>query len=169
MALSTVTKNFTDGTIVLSDGTGTPLTCTVQADGGDFSLAGLQGKYLNAVSKYESRGRVTSIRRGARIYPTVSFTCQMRQFTSASSNQITDFLHQTGSYSAAVSTRSETDVFAFDITFTVEGTDHNDAADHTITLTDVVMTDFSFSEGDPNTFSFSGEVIGSISGIATEY
>ena len=42
MAISSVVKNFRDGTLLFEDGTGTPLALTVQYDEGNFSLSGLQ-------------------------------------------------------------------------------------------------------------------------------
>jgi hypothetical protein len=52
-------------------------------------------------------------------------------------------------------------VFGLKITLTIEGTNFGDVADHTIVMSGVHCT-IDFSEGDPNSFSISGTVYGSI-------
>ena len=67
MAISSVVKNFRDGTIVLSDGTGTPLTVTIQFENGDLSISGTnQGNYEH--TKYLDRGELGSIRKTNRMF-----------------------------------------------------------------------------------------------------
>ena len=84
MALSTVTKHFTDGSITLKDGTGTPLTLTVALSVGDLTISGLETDTLGrAVNAYETRGVLRSLRRGARVYPTVSFSAHLADVTDA--------------------------------------------------------------------------------------
>ena len=143
MALSTVTKHFTDGSITLKDGTGTPLTLTVALSVGDLTISGLETDTLGrAVNAYETRGVLRSLRRGARVYPTVSFSAHLADVTDATDKTLFDFILKRGASASNVSTTAGTgDVYTLDVVFTIEGTDLGDAADHVITLEDVHFTE----------------------------
>jgi hypothetical protein len=161
MAASTVIKNLNDGTITLEDGTGSPVTLVVPFSVGDFSLDGLAAT-LNEVTAYETRGTLNTVRHTARTYPTLSFSMQVADYADGTDGTVLDFVRFANSYSANVSTLgANADVKTVKVTLTVEGTDHGDAADHTIVLDDVHVT-ASSSEGDPNTVSISGTVYGSV-------
>ena len=165
MAVSTVTKNWTAGSVTLRDGTSSPVSLALDFDNGDFSISGL-AKSLREVSKYERRGSFQTAALAARTYPTGSFTAQMTQFSEASgTGTIADFILQQAAYSANVSTLGSGTAlpYTIDIVFAVEGTNFGDSADHTFTLTDC-RTTFDFSEGDPNAYSISFEVLGAVSG-----
>lgn len=162
MALSTVVKNFTDGSIQLKDGTGTPITVTVQFSDGDFSASGFQ-EQMNEVVAYETRGVLNSVRHTVRKYITFSFTAQMSQFTNATA-YLSDAVLKNGAFSAAVSTLGTTaDVYTLDVVFTVEGTNFGDSADHTFTLEDCHLS-LDFAEGDPNKFTINGTCYGAVVG-----
>lgn len=165
MAVSTVYKTAIDGSIKLLDGTsGTPLEITLSYDNGDFSCGPLKD-VLNEDVAFERRGKFMGVRAGARIYPTGSFTATMTQFSDATAGTLADFLLRNGNYSAAVSTLGSTaEIYTVDIELTVEGTDHGDAADHTMTLEDCSVRIDSFSEGEPNSFSISFTCYGAITG-----
>ena len=77
MAVSTVIKHFTDGTIELADGTGTPVTLTVPFSQGDFSISGVQ-ESQKAVNVYQSRGTLHSLRLGEKTFVTGSFSATSR-------------------------------------------------------------------------------------------
>lgn len=166
MAASTFIKNNMDGSLILKDGTGTPITLTVPYEQGNFSISGLQ-KVLNNVVAYESRGRLLTVRHTTRVYPTFSFAAYMAQFTAGASaaTLIDVFLKTTSTtFAAAISTLGSTaDVYTLDLAFTVEGTDFGDSADPTFTLEDCYCT-FDFAEGDPNAFTVNGTVYGAITG-----
>lgn len=164
-AQSTVVKHWTDGSLQLLDGTGTPLTCTARFSTGDFSISGLKAK-LRDTAAYQARGVVTSIRHGNRNFPSISFTCQIAEFSETSTGTIIDFITaRSGSpYSARVSTRgSAAEVFTCDVKITVEGSNHGDTNDGAFTAEDVELS-FDFSEGEPNTITLNGTVYGAISG-----
>jgi hypothetical protein len=163
MAASVIIKHFTDGTITLKDGTGSPVTLAVPFSAGDLSLSGLAQDALGrATNAYESRGALNSLRRGAREYPTVSFSAHMADISDGSNTTIVDFLRKKGAYAANVSTTAATgDVYTVDIVLTVEGTDFGDASDHTVTMEDVDCR-IDISEGEPNTFTVNGTVYGTI-------
>jgi hypothetical protein len=165
MALSTVTKHFTDGSITLKDGTGTPLTLTVALSVGDLTISGVETDTLGrTVNAYETRGVLRSLRRGARVYPTVSFSAHLADVTDASDKTLFDFILKRGASASNVSTTAGTgDVYTLDVVFTIEGTDLGDAADHVITLEDVHFTS-DLAEGEPNTISASGTIYGTVVG-----
>jgi hypothetical protein len=164
VAASTVIKNFTDGSMTIKDGTGTPLTFTVPFEQGNFSITGLARKLRN-VSAYESRGKFKTARHTTRLYPTWTCNVYMADFTATGGVSLGDVLFKQGAtWSAAVSTfGANAQVYALDVVFTVEGTDFGDAADSTFTLEDnYIVADF--SEGDPNNFALSGTCYGAITG-----
>lgn len=161
MAISTVVKNFRDGTIVVSDGTGTPLTVTVQFENGDLSLSGTnQGNYEH--TKYLDRGELGSIRKTNRMFPTGSFTCQMTDLSDATDRLIWDIVNKTGAFTAAVSTLgANADLYTLKVVLTVEGTNFGDSADHVLTMNDCRCS-IDFAEGDPSNFTINFEVLGTI-------
>ena len=55
MAASTIIKNLNDGTITLSDGTGSPVTLVVPFSVGDLTISDLKQKQ-NETARYETRG-----------------------------------------------------------------------------------------------------------------
>jgi hypothetical protein len=161
MAASTVIKNFRDGTILFADGTTpTPLSVTVTLEGGDFSLTGLNQGNLEATT-YLDRGDLGSVRLTNRSFPSISLTCHMADLSDATDKLIWDIVNKTGAFSAALSTITGSDVYGLKITLTIEGTNFGDTADHTIVMSGVHCT-IDFAEGDPNSFSISGTVYGSI-------
>jgi len=162
MAVSTFVKNFTHGSLLLSDGTGTPVTLTVDCMNGDFSISGL-AKILRETAKYESRGLLKSVAHTTRTYPSGSFSAMMTAFTEAiAPGTLADFVLNQAAYSANVSTLgASAQVYAIDLVVTIEGTDFGDAADHTFTLSDCRCT-IDFAEGDPNQFTLNFEVLGAV-------
>ena len=164
MALSTVIKNFTDGSLVIKDGTGTPLSLTVQFENGDFALSGLKANLRETVA-YESRGRFKGVRHTTRTYPTGSFSAHFAEFSEDATGTLGDALLKQGTkWAAAVSTSgANAEVYTLDLTFTVEGTAHGDAADATFTLEDCECV-LDYSEGDPSTFSVSFTCYGALTG-----
>jgi len=163
MADSSVVKNLNDGSLIISDGTGSPIAVTVKFTSGDFSISGLK-KALKETVAYQSRGVLNTVRHTARTFPTFSFTCQMAEFTSATATSVSDAILQNGAFSSAVSTLgANADVYTLLLAITEEGTDFGDSADPTFSLDDCECS-IDFGEGDPNTFSISGTVYGAVTG-----
>jgi len=158
---SSVVKNFTDGTIKVEDGAGSPASYTCTFDEGNLSISGL-AQQLNEVATYESRGTLKSVRHTARSYPSGSFSLMLTDVSDGSDSTLIDFLMKQGSHSGLVSTLgANADVYAVKVTLTVEGTDHGDSADHTLVMDDChCMVDL--AEGDPNTVTVNFTVYGSI-------
>lgn len=162
MAASTIIKHFTDGSLVVKDGTGTPVTLSIPFTMGDFSLGGLT-QALRATNVYETRGVLVGLRKGAKAFPTGSFSCMVADYSDASDRTLLDFLRKNASYSANISTTTALgDVYTVDLVFTVEGTDLGDSADHVITLEDCDCS-MDLSEGEPNSLSVSFTVYGAVS------
>ncbi len=161
MPLSSVVKNYRDGLITLASGGGSPITLTVQYENGDFSLTGSnQGNY--DITKYLDRGDLGSVRKTARSFPTGSFSAHLTELSDATNLTLWDAVNRTGAFAAAVSTLgANADVYTLNIVLTIEGTQFGDATDHVLTLNDCRCS-IDVSEGDPDSFSISFEVLGTI-------
>lgn len=154
MPTSNIVKNMRDGKIVLSDfGGANSLEITVEP--GDFKLDVPQEQVQN----YLDRGRMGSpphLRFGEEQPMTGSFSVHMRGLSSASTAMVEQLIHGTGylldNWVSTMGAAAE--VFTLDITYSIEGTDHGDSADHSIVLPFCVVRG-SFEEGDPNKASFS--------------
>jgi hypothetical protein len=165
--MSAIVKTWVDGTITLKDGTGTPKTLAVTFDQGNFSVSGLKETLKETVA-IESRGELVTLRQGKRAYPTGSFTCLFTEGSKGSgAANITDALtRKTGTlWADAVSTTVALgDVYTLDISFTVEGTNLGDSADHTFTLEDCDFQ-FDYAEGETgDTLSMSWTQYGATTG-----
>jgi hypothetical protein len=161
-APGTFVSNFTNGTITVSDGTGTPLTLTLSLDEGNFSVSGLADR-LREIGAYETRGALRGLSLTTRTYPSLSFSSLISEWTDASTGTLMDMvLGTTGSaFAARVGTLGATHpVVTLDIEF--KFTDFAGTA-HDLKFHDVLIS-FDFSEGDPDTLSFSGTVYGEIDG-----
>ena len=161
MPISSVVKNFRDGTITLSDATTpTPLSVIVQYEAGDFSITGLnQGNH--EATTYLDRGDLGSVRLTSRTFPTFSFTAHMTDLSDATNKTLWDAVNKTGAFAAAISGITGSDVYGLKVLLSVEGTNFGDSTDHTLELAGCHLT-IDFSEGDPNSFSLNGTVYGTI-------
>ena len=163
MPISSVIKNFRDGTLTFSDGTTpTPLSLTVLYEAGDFSIDGLNEGLVDTTA-YLDRGEFASLRKTNRTFPTFQFTAHFTDLSDATNPTLYDLARKTGSFASAVSTLGSTaDAMTYKLVFSVEGTNFGDATDHVLTLNDVRIT-VTVSEGDPDSYSISGTVYGVIS------
>jgi hypothetical protein len=161
MAVSSVVKNFRDGTILIEDGTGTPLAVTVQWEAGDFSITSLNQGNVDATT-YLDRGELGSVRKTSRTFPTFSFSAHMTDLSDATDKLLYDAVNKTGAFSAAVSTGgTASDVYMLKVTLTIEGTNFGDSADHIMIMNNCHLS-IDFAEGDPNSFTINGTVYGAI-------
>lgn len=166
MALSDFVRNDTMGTIVLTDGTGTPVTLTVAYDMGDVAISGLGGEDLNETNDYESRGNYISSAAGARRYPQITFSAFFTGESATTPGSPQAFLMKQTPYTANVSTKGAGRRYMVDFTLNIEGTEFG-ADDWSTTFHDCVCMEASFGEArDGNKFSFTlsckGEVTGSM-------
>lgn len=154
MAYSSVVKTKRDGLITLADDAGFAGAnlLNITNEPGDFSMTAPQEGRNN----FLDRGRlVSSVRYGDDQPLTGSFSSYFRDTTDSGVATLFDILNQSGFVSTApwVSTLgANAEVFAVDLRLTIEGSDHGDGADMTITITDVSL-DYAFAEGDPDTTS----------------
>jgi hypothetical protein len=160
MAASTVVKNFSDGTLQIADGTGTPVTITVAFSQGDMSIDGLV-ESQREVAAYETRGVLKSVRKTTRIYPSGSFTLMLTDLTDAADQTVLDFCLKQGSYNGNISTLAGSDAYCVKFTLAIEGTNHGDSNDHSISLDDCRVT-MAVAEGDPSTVSVSFTCYGAV-------
>jgi hypothetical protein len=85
----------------------------------------------------------------------------MADLSDATDKLIFDAINKTGAFAAALSTITGSDVYGLKITLTIEGTNFGDTAHHVIVMNGYHCS-IDFAEGDPNSFSISGTVYGSI-------
>ena len=158
MAISSVVKNFRDGTLLLEDGTGTPLAVTVQYEAGDFSLTGLTSGQKE-ITTYMDRGDLGSVRHTNQTFPSVGFSAHMTDVSDGTELTLPDIVMKQGAFAAAVSTLgANADVYTLTLTWTVT---EPGGASHVVVCDDVALS-IDVSEGDPNSFAISGTVYGSI-------
>jgi hypothetical protein len=156
MAEQTLIRNFRDGTIVGKDGAGAPLSHTFSYDPGDVKITGL-GYDLYEIVKYLVRGELASVRKANRRFPGLSWTFYQTDWTEG---PIPIFM-RSGAWVAATSTLgANADVWSFLVEFTIEGTNFGEA-DQKLTFDDCVGS-FDFAEGDPNAYTCTCEVLGTI-------
>jgi len=162
MAASNIIKHSHDpGSIVLNDGTGTPLTLTIRFDNGDFSVGTLQAG-LRAVVAYKARGKTIGLRQGEPEYPQLSFSCSVSDLSESSGGTIQDWLAKRAPFASRVSTSTALgDIDTSDVIVTFEGTTFGDSADQTYTCEDVYLS-YDFASGEPNKVSVTGVVYGDI-------
>lgn len=158
-------------TIVFSDGTATPLTCTVHLDEGDFAISGVNDNLREEIA-YESRGQVQSVKATTRKYPSVTFTCKLSEYTDTTNGTDEDFIFRKAGtpYEDAVTTADGTsgriysNLFMFDITHTIDGTALDGGDDRELVLQDCRVTDWSVKQDEPAIRTFTVTVYGNISG-----
>jgi len=152
-------KHFTDGTITLKDGTGTPRELVCAFSVGDYTLSGSKHTMRETIA-YQARGVLNTLRKGAAIFATGSFSCQLADYYDATAETVITFLKGAGGSSANVSTSTtKGDVYTLTILISVEGTDLGDSTDHTISLADCDCT-FDLAEGQPNSIAINFTVYG---------
>jgi hypothetical protein len=152
MAISTIIKTKRDGTIVIDDGT---RTLEIAYEQGDLNLS-IPGPSITLNLDRGQIGATPSIRYADDAPITGTFTANLRDLTDAAYSTLEGILTNSGYFDTTwVSTLGATaEIKTVTITWTIEGTDHGDATDHTITLAYCVLTG-SLSEGDPGKVSVS--------------
>lgn len=161
MSLSTTVKTTGDGSLILSDGTGTPLTLAVRFSNGDVNVGGLTNS-LRDVTTIVARQKTIGLRKGAPVYPTIAFSCYLTDLGEATSGTILNWEGKTSPYASRIKTHSIGDLDTYNVKLTIEGTDHGDAADQSINCKDVHGT-WTFTEEDGgNKAAFSGVIYGDV-------
>lgn len=171
MALSTVIKNFRDlSSVTFKDGTGTPLECSPPFYNADLKISNLGASYNSSTGIYsdytiiKTKGQRVGIRKTIDREPQLTMTFFVGDLYNTATNCLNAFIHRIGTaYSAAISTTSTIgDVFTCDAVFKIEGTDHGDSADQTVTCEDIIINhDFELS-ADGNMLTVTADVTGGI-------
>ena len=161
MPVSTVLKNFTDGLVTFVDNTGAPISAALKYDNGDFSVSGMRVG-MQVTTRYQGRGVFRGSRLGEFEPLAFTITCQMADFTAATGSvNPLDIMRKAGPFALAVSKYgANAQLMAYNLVFSVEGTNFGDSADHTLTLANCEIETIDFAEGDPNSFSINGVCTG---------
>lgn len=149
MSESNIIKTKRDVSIILADnsGFGGSNVYTISAEPGDLNLSIPK----QARNNFLDRGLlVSSVRYGDQQPVTGSFSAYFRDATDASVATLMDLLCDSGYVDTGwVSTLgSSAEVMSYDLRIAIEGSDHGDGADHSITVADVSL-DGSWADGDP--------------------
>ena len=158
MAQSKVIKHAHDGgTYKLMDGDGAQLV--VRFDSADLAISGITPE-LRETTHYEGRGMRRSSRLGKRKYPTITFSVQVANLSESTVGECADWVFGRAPFNALVSTDDRGELKTFTFEFTQIGVNGED--DETLTVQKLHITEASFAEGEPNKWTFSGEVLGSV-------
>ena len=154
MPISTIVKTLRDVTILFEDGT-SPTTekLTVAFEEGNLSL-NIPGVSVEAFLDRGQFGATPALRYGNDQPITGSFTAYLRDLADGSYITLESILTNSGYFASTwVSTldsAGNAEVKTVKMTITYEGTDHGDAADHTIVLAHCFITG-SITDGTPST------------------
>ena len=158
MAESAVPKVPRDGTLVIKDGT-TPTANSYTVQYSDaVSLAFPETAPIHVFN----RGSRAYTRKGNDGIPTLSFTVVFTGYTDGTDGTILNALQKSGAFSSWVKVLSTVEHYNVTTEFTVAGTSLGDDADHKMTCTGVRLIDFNQAEGEPYTYTFNCEVLGTV-------
>ena len=146
-----------DGSLVIYDGAGSPLSVTLAYTDGDLKIDEItQGNWETQV--FEDRGTPYAVRATKKKVIKVSFSCHAVNTVGA--NSPLEAVRKTGTWASATSTIASSaggsEVHCVKMVWTGERSNFGASADSTFTLAKVRVTG-SFAEGTPGTFSFQGE------------
>lgn len=168
MAAGQYFKNFTHGTLQLTDGSAVPLVRVCDMDKGTISITNV-APGLREVVDYERKGQYCSSAFTTRKYPILSVTFNYARWKDTANGTITDLIMATTGtpYSGRTSTIAPTGAtvevpLALDAQITIEGTDFGDSADHVGGALDWRIDEYTFTEGDPNEVTLTGPVLGAL-------
>ena len=146
----------TDGTLVISDGAGSPLTATVVYEEGNFSFTGMNQGVMDTVV-FMDRGRPYSIRKEKNRPIPFSFTAHAISMVGEPGNACLKL----GTWASATSTlptaKGGSEVHCVKLVYTAERSNFGASSDSTATFLICRITDVDFAEGVPSTFTIKGE------------
>ena len=155
MAVSGVIGTKRDGVMTLKDNGGVSLVLPFEV--GDFSVD-LSPPDDRIVLR--DRGATCGLRRGDSVVGACSFSVHFLEFTNATGGTILDFIHNSGFYAANVSTGGlGFEQYLVTLEFECNKTALGDAAVAKTVLSKVLLF-ASFSEGDSDSLTITGEVYG---------
>lgn len=157
-------KVATDGSVLLADGTGTPVTLALAYYNGDFQHDAI-GEFLNEEVVISPNGRFQTLARGDRVivgWSLTGFVGDMVGSSGTAPGTPLEFITGKGAYAANVSTLGANRNMTVDCRFTLEGTTHGDTADGQVTFEDNVCKLSFSSSKDGIMFNLAGRCLGSI-------
>lgn len=165
MAVDGNARTPRDGSIVVTDGTGAPISYSPIRD---EALTWVLNEAARVVSK--TRGIRRGLRKGEDpdTDATGSWTENFAHWTDDTDGTIYDVITTDGKFAAAVTTATagggyDADWVLYDIAYTVEGTDHGSSADAVVTFSDCKIFMTGYSEQFPaNTIGVSFECYGGV-------
>lgn len=165
MPISSVVKNYRDGTLVVSDNSGAPITLTVQYEAGDFSVSGFNEGQVETTT-YLDRGEFGSLRKTSRTFVSGSFSAHFTDLADATNATLFGLATWTGAFAAGVSSLPSSDAKTYKtLVWTCEGTNFADPSDHVLTLNDVRINSVDIAEGDPNSYTINFTVYGAVAAV----
>lgn len=146
-----------DGTITLSDATGTPISMDVTYEDGDFTWDGMEEGYYN-IEVFKDRGVPYSARKTDVQDLTWGFSAHATDFTDATEKTLMDACRKAGAWAAGVSKLgANADVWALQVKFTVERSNYG-GTDNYVQIAKNRLN-CGFAEGVPGKFSVKGRAI----------
>jgi hypothetical protein len=156
---NTIRTQYDCASITLYDGSTPRLQHVLHLDRGDFSADNLQPGQ-RAVEAYQRRGKLQSLRKGEKAFPTGSMSAMMAAFTDATDGTVFDFLYGAAPYAARRSTTEQTgDLVTFDIVLRIPS---GLGTDHVLEFKNCHITG-GFAEGSPDVIDLSWTCYGEIS------
>lgn len=154
-----------DGSLTITDGTGTPLSFGVVYEDGDFSLTGIK-KDSRAQVAFRDRGSLYSVRETETEDMSFSFSAHLVYLRGDGTTAgIEEVVRRLGAWSAAISTLpaaagggpSGAGTYTLTVTWSAERTDFGHSQDQGVALK-YCSLNLDFSEGVPGKISISGTV-----------
>lgn len=143
--MATIIKNTRDGSLVIRDGTATPL---------EYAGICVENVSWNCprpeLNPVFCRQNIVGYVQGPDRQGTLTFDVKVAQFTNAANGDIIDVIERTAGtpWENAVNTYAIAGgAPTYDAIFTLEGTDAGDAADHTASFS-IYINEYSFAEAD---------------------
>ena len=155
--MSAIVANFTDGSFTLSDDNSN--SSTLALANGDLSISGLVPDGREA-EIYQSRGATSGVRKGQRVYPTLTVSGQVDK----DNQSFHDLAHGvtvgfTSTLAALGDYPANDGDFSFDY-----GAETRD-----LVMDDLILTSWDFQEGSPSTISLTFQIVGPIVYNGTNY
>lgn len=149
MAISTVPKTKHDGTLTIYDNASAH-SVEIAYENGDFNMS-VPGRANTIILDRGEFPATPSVRNGDDQPITCTFTAYVRDISDASYITVEEILLNAGYFASTwVSTLgANAEKKTVKCVWTIEGTDHGDASDHTVTLAYCLVSG-SIQEGDPN-------------------
>lgn len=147
-----------DGTITITDATGSPLSLVLAYEDGDLSIAGLNGQNQKSFQSFRSRGKTYAVRAVEDTDIEFSFTAHAVGIIGDGTTALLgDVVLKKGVWASATSKLpvANGDAYLLQVAWTGERTNFGAAADSVITMKYCALT-LDFSEGVPGKISIKG-------------